>query len=932
MSLANNQITAVDENLFTSNGGLTNLVLTANLLSDLPNNLLQNNRILYQIELGANNFTTVPSTVLSLSSLRKLNMIDNQIIALGNQAENFAAQYLAYLDFSFNPLSVAGIDQSNWFSNQTELIEFTCIACNLNGIPSSLSTFKNLRILKLDKNAGITSLGQDALASISLQQLSLSQCSISTPGLDFNAFESLPQIQDIRLEANNLTTPYVRYFENLPKLKSVEWDNNPWICDCHAIPFSWVLRNSYQANLKKLLKRTVVCESPAEVQGQYIDELEEHTLDQYGTCTIPTPPPIPDFVCPDSCTCPNNITLNCNNVGLNQLPVIPYGINYVNFDNNNITSINKNAFIYVFQTLSSFSIQNNKIATLQTGLFKDFTRLHKIILDANPVSAFYSNTWPTSVRYLSCNDCQINAVSAEQGFSNLNQLTSLYLKNNVLTDFTSPGLENLVILNILDLSGNRLINLPNLDPSIQFLSQLYLDSNELVALNEYTGPTQNGLQTLSAADNKIQAIGNDFFYAFPNVVTLSLNNNQIASLPATLGLNSLNSLDLSTNNLNTVNDTVFDGNTNLQTLILDHNQFKTIPVGVLQATRSLKNINFSNNLLQDLGQTAAVSNAQFLSVLDLSFNELNEASLENTWLTASTTPKLSVLNLSKNEFKSVPNVSDLANSLTQLMLDKNSQITRINAGDISNLKNLQQFSCQSCLINDMDDLAFQGLSKLNSFNLDNNALETPRALWFDGLFSLEMVIWSANPWVCDCQSLPFDFILKGYNETALNIRSALTNTVLCYENFNGQYIDDVNAQDLASEGNCDFTTPANPTVTPNDCPDSCECFDNNQIVNCEGRNLEAIPPLPYNVVELNFNRNILKTLEPAVFSNLPFLRIIRLVENQLTTIPSNAFSGTSATEISLQRNSISQTDFTTAFPPTLLKLQLQKNQISGNVQ
>ena len=86
-------------------------------------------------------------------------------------------------------------------------------------------------------------------------------------------------------------------------------------------------------------------------------------------------------------------------------------------------------------------------------------------------------------------------------------------------------------------------------------------------------------------------------------------------------------------------------------------------------------------------------------------------------------------------------------------------------------------------------------------NLDYNQLVTPIAEWFLNTQSLAIVIWSHNPWVCDCAAAPFAAVLESSDK--YQFRSVLSDTVVCsdsYGDHQGQFIDNFSPNELQAYG------------------------------------------------------------------------------------------------------------------------------------
>lgn len=73
------------------------------------------------------------------------------------------------------------------------------------------------------------------------------------------------------------------------------------------------------------------------------------------------------------------------------------------------------------------------------------------------------------------------------------------------------------------------------------------------------------------------------------------------------------------------------------------------------------------------------------------------------------------------------------------------------------------------------------------------------------------------------------------------------------------------------------------------CPKSCVCSSHNMVI-CTGQSLTSVPDdLPKETVRLDLQENRIATIRRDDFKNLPNLRILQLMDNELTAIEAGAF-------------------------------------------
>lgn len=108
------------------------------------------------------------------------------------------------------------------------------------------------------------------------------------------------------------------------------------------------------------------------------------------------------------------------------------------------------------------------------------------------------------------------------------------------------------------------------------------------------------------------------------------------------------------------------------------------------------------------------------------------------------------LDLSNNQFKSVPREAlKNAPSLRRLSLNNN-PIKRIQNGDFSDLINLYFLDLSSCSINVIMPYAFHGLSSVRTLKLNDNHLRSLSGKILDSMLEVQELNLQNNPWKCDC--------------------------------------------------------------------------------------------------------------------------------------------------------------------------------------
>ena len=133
---------------------------------------------------------------------------------------------------------------------------------------------------------------------------------LTSDGIAKSAFDNLSQLQVLTLDNNQLETPEARWFKSLKRLQTFSWNNNPWNCNCQAVPFAQLLESDLvNRRFQAIIADTVQCQTPPDFAGSFIDDIGVHGINEEFTCVFTTPAgfttPKPEK-CPFPCGCYKN--------------------------------------------------------------------------------------------------------------------------------------------------------------------------------------------------------------------------------------------------------------------------------------------------------------------------------------------------------------------------------------------------------------------------------------------------------------------------------------------------------------------------------------------------------------------------------------------------------------------------------------------------
>ncbi|GAB1288722.1 Podocan [Apodemus speciosus] len=291
---------------------------------------------------------------------------------------------------------------------------------------------------------------------------------------------------------------------------------------------------------------------------------------------------------------------------------------------------------------------------------------------------------PEHTNHLSLQNNQLEKIYPEE-LARLQRLETLNLQNNRLT---SRGLS---FIQGSDLSFKGLPE--EAFEHLTSLNYLYLANNKLTLAPRFL---PNALISVDFAANYLTKIYGLTFGQKPNLRSVYLHNNKLADagLP----------------------DNMFNGSGNVEILILSSNFLRHVPKHLPPA---LYKLHLKNNKLEKI-PPGAFSELSNLRELYLQNNYLTDEGLDNEtfWKLSS----LEYLDLSSNNLSRVP--AGLPRSLVLLHLEKN-VIQSVDADVLTPIRSLEYLLLHSNQLQakGIHPLAFQGLKKLHTVHLYNNALE-----------------------------------------------------------------------------------------------------------------------------------------------------------------------------------------------------------------
>ncbi|XP_012508129.1 PREDICTED: leucine-rich repeat-containing protein 40 [Propithecus coquereli] len=395
------------------------------------------------------------------------------------------------------------------------------------------------------------------------------------------------------------------------------------------------------------------------------------------------------------------------------------------------------------RNLKGLYLQHNELTCVSEG-FEQLSNLEDLDLSNNhltTVPASFSSL--SSLVRLNLSSNQLKNLPAE--ISRMKRLKQLDCNSNLL-ETIPPELAGMESLELLYLWRNKLRFLPEF-PSCRLLKELHVGENQIEMLRAEHLKHLNSILVLDLRDNKLKSIP-DEITLLQSLERLDLSNNDISSLPYSLGNLHLKFLALEGNPLRTIRREIINKGTQevlkyLRSKIKDDGPSKsdsvtetamTLPsesrVNV-HAIVTLKILDYSDKqttLIPDEVFDAVKSN--IITSINFSKNQLCEIPKRNNFLNSlpeemESLVRLQVINLSFNRFKILPEVLYRILALETVLISNN-QIGSVDPQKMKTMENLTTLDLQN---NDLLHIPPElgNCVNLRTLLLDGNPFRVPRA-------------------------------------------------------------------------------------------------------------------------------------------------------------------------------------------------------------
>jgi len=235
----------------------------------------------------------------------------------------------------------------------------------------------------------------------------------------------------------------------------------------------------------------------------------------------------------------------------------------------------------------------------------------------------------------------------------LNQLQSLHLNGNLLTEFSAECCKTLPGLKVLNLASNQLVSFPYDILRHQNLETLDVSNNQIVRVDPERVVHTLSLIKLDMSANRLKEFPSWVGTSFPRLAKLVLRGNEIREIPnKSFGFRSIKEINLSHNVIVRVSANFFKSCLLLEKIDLSHNVLETLPNFTPSTLSRLSQVKLAHNRLEECRPfyiPRSLLSIPSLQIVDLSDNRITQMPNPQMW----TARGLKELSLARNRIKKV---------------------------------------------------------------------------------------------------------------------------------------------------------------------------------------------------------------------------------------------------------------------------------------
>lgn len=268
------------------------------------------------------------------------------------------------------------------------------------------------------------------------------------------------------------------------------------------------------------------------------------------------------------------------------------------------------------------------------ALCKCYSRRAEVVCSEVPLAEFPSEDLPKNTTLLTIQFTNITSIT-EEHLKATPLLKELHLYSNQLRHLSSNLLRGVPHLNTLDLTDNKLAELPADVFSHAPLHNLVLKNNLIEKADAEWLPANSSLNWVDLSGNQLRKFPSALLQKLPHLENLDLSNNRLETISANSmdSLTQLTRLNLQDNKLDNLDANIFQSTRNLTHLFLSRNKLSKIPQNLFQELTQLRILSLEENQLSHI-PPGALDQLDSLDEggLDLSDNPwLCDGKVEHLW-------------------------------------------------------------------------------------------------------------------------------------------------------------------------------------------------------------------------------------------------------------------------------------------------------------
>lgn len=235
------------------------------------------------------------------------------------------------------------------------------------------------------------------------------------------------------------------------------------------------------------------------------------------------------------------------------------------------------------------------------ALCKCYSRRAEVVCSGVPLTEYPSEGLPKNTTMLTIQFTNITSIT-EEHLNATPLLQGLHLYSNHLRHLSSNLLRGVPHLSTLDLTDNKLTELPTDVFSHAPLHNLVLKNNLIERADAEWLPGNSSLNWVDLSGNQLRKFPNALLQKLPHLENLDLSNNRLETIAANSldSLTQLERLNLQDNKLDNLDATIFQNTHNLTHLFLSRNKLSKIPQNLFQELTQLKILSLEDNQLSHI--------------------------------------------------------------------------------------------------------------------------------------------------------------------------------------------------------------------------------------------------------------------------------------------------------------------------------------------